>query len=84
MIHAKISPDGSRFALWVVQCDSAPDAVAAPIRMPLSGLFTCSTVMDSDDSRWARARVEGPAVDDMGPISGEWIAAQGLPVRVYW
>ncbi len=80
MIHAKISQDGSRFALWVVQCDSAPDAVAAPIRMPLSGLFTCSTVMDSDDSRWARARVEGPAVDDMGPISGEWIAAQGLPV----
>ena len=35
--------------------------------------------MDSDDSRWA-VRVDGPMVDDMGPISGEWIAAQGLPV----
>ena len=79
-VHAKIAADGSRFALWVVQCDSAADAVADPVRLPLAGAFNCRTVMDSNDDGWARTRVPSMPVDDMGVISGEWIAAQGLPV----
>ena len=78
MIHAKIAADGSRFALWVVQCDSAPSAVAQPIRLPLQGEYSIRTVLDSDDDGWARARVAAPEQEQV--VSGEWIATQGLPV----
>ena len=78
IIHAKIARDGSRFALWVVQCDSAPHAVADPVRLPLSGDWNIQVVMDSDDDAWARARVPAPAQPQR--VSGDWIARQGLPV----
>lgn len=79
-VHAKIAADGSRFALWVVQCDSALDAVADPIRLPLKGVFACKTVMDSNQDEWARARFPAASYDETRPMAGAWIATHGLPV----
>ena len=78
-IQLKISASGEYFALWIVQCDSALDAVAEPVRLPLEGDYQVQVALDSDDARWARARVEAPALDAQLPLSGAWLSAQGLP-----
>jgi len=55
------------------------DAVAEPVRLPLEGDYQVQVALDSDDARWARARVEAPALDAQLPLSGAWLSAQGLP-----